>query len=148
MKRIFLLTAVFMIFMASLLYAQTAIKAEVDKTKITTDDTLTYKLVITSSETQMPKPEVPKFEGFNVLSQAQSATFSLVSKQTKAIFVYAYILAPKEKGKFTITPSTLKLKNSVISSESFEIEVARGKNKPNPTPEKFQPQSQGPQVTL
>ena len=148
MKRIFVLTAVFIIFIAPILYAQTAIKAEVDKTKITIDDTLTYKLIIISSETQMPKPEVPKFEGFNLLSQAQSATFSLTNKQTKAVFVYAYILAPKEKGKFAIAPTTLKLKNSVISSESFEIEVAGGKNKPNPIPEKPQPQSQGPQVTL
>jgi hypothetical protein len=132
MKNILLVcTLLVFVFLAAAL-AQTEIKAEVDKTTLSTDETLTYKIVVTSSEKVLPQPKVPGFEGFKVVSQAQSSTISFVRGGAKSILVYAFILAPKDKGKFRITPSSIKVKDKQYSSPAFEIEVKPGKEKTEP----------------
>jgi len=140
------LAVLFLLFFCVLpVYAEITLKAEVDKKKMTTDEVLTYKVVVASTHQALPAVELPKFEGFRLLSQANSSTISFVKGEAKTILVYACVLAPQEKGKFTLGPSTIKIKDSVISSESFEIEVAQGKNRP---PEKTQPQPRKEEVTL
>lgn len=110
-----------------------------DKISIATDETLTYKLTIASPERKISQPELPKFENFYILSQAQSSTVSLGKSKIKTILVYTYILAPKEIGKFKIEPSQIKIKGKVYSSESFEIAVTAGKVPPLAPPEKEEP---------
>ena len=155
MKRIAIFAVIFTLFFISASFAETAIKAEVDKNKITTDETLTYKIVITSSENKLPGPEVPKFEGFSIISQAQSSTISFVTGKIKTILVYAFILGPTDKGKFIIPPAIIKVNNETYSSDSFEIEVTMGKTLPKPKlqespvfPKEGQPPSKEPQITL
>lgn len=108
-------------------FAQTSIKAEVDKTTLTQDETFTYKLIITSSENKLPQPGIATFKGFNVISQAQSSTISFVEGTAKTFLVYAFILAPTKAGKFKIGPSSIKIKDKVYSTDSFEIEVKAAK---------------------
>jgi len=113
----------FVLFFVASACAEITIKAEVNNTSITTNDYLVYKLVITSTEKNIPGPQIPKFEGFDVLSQAQSSTLSLAAGNIKTMLTFTYILAPKEKGKFKIEPAVIKLKDKVFSSAAFEIEV-------------------------
>ena len=148
-------TLLLILFSTAPAFAEISIKAEVDKTSISTDETLTYKLIITSTDNQAPEPEVPKFTGFNVISQAQSSTFSYLKTGPKTVLVFAFILAPLEAGKFKIEPSVIKLKGKTYSADSFEIEVTQGKAKPKAPPEekqtlpeKFPSESDQPQITL
>ena len=134
-KRLIALTILFILFLTATALAQTSIKAQVDKTSITTDETLTYKLIITSSDKKIPTPQIPKFEGFNVISQAQSTTVSHVKTKIKTIIVYEFILFPIDTGKFKIEPSIIKIKSKTYSTSAFEIEVTEGKTKPKPKPE-------------
>jgi len=106
--------------------AQTEIKAEVDKTSITADELLTYKVVVTSSEKELPSPKFPEFAGFRIVSQAQSSTVSYVKGGAKSILVWAFILAAKDKGKLRIGPSIIKVKEELYSTQSFDIEVKPG----------------------
>ncbi|MDI6758963.1 MAG: BatD family protein, partial [Candidatus Omnitrophota bacterium] len=124
-------------------FAETSFKAEVDKKNITTDEFLTFKIIITSTEKQLPKPEIEEFKGFNIVSSANSTTMSFFDKTgNKTILVYAFILTPLTAGKFIISPSTLKLKDQALSTEAIEITVTQGKagskpKKPKPiTPQK------------
>ena len=142
-NRLVISTLSFVLFFAVSAFAQISIKAEVNNTSITTNDFLTYKLVITSTEKNIPSPQMPKFEGFNVLSQAQSSTFSLAASNIKTTLTFTYILAPKEKGKFKIEPAVIKLKDKVFSSAAFEIEV----KPPSLLPQQEQ-KTEEPQVTL
>jgi len=136
----------FVLFFAASACAEIIVKAEVNNTSITTNDNLTYKLVITSTEKNIPNPQIPKFEGFDVLSQAQSSTFSLAANNIKTMLTFTYILAPKEKGKFKIEPAVLKLKDKVFSSAAFEIEVKQG-SLPTLAPQQEQ-KTKEPQITL
>ena len=147
MKTSFVISALsFVLFFAASASAEITVKAEVNNTSITTNDNLTYELIITSTEKNIPSPQIPKFEGFDVLSQAQSSTLSLAASNIKTMSTFTYILAPKEKGKFKIEPAVIKLKDKVFSSAAFEIEVKQGSS-PTLAPQQEQ-ETEEPQVTI
>ena len=124
----------FILFSAGCVFAETSIKAEVDKISIATDDTLTYKLIITTSEKDIPVPLMPKFEGFDVVSQAQSSTITFAKGGSNTNLVYVFILAPRLAGKLTIQPVTLKVGLRKYESQQFQIGVTQGKPKPKISP--------------
>lgn len=149
MKRITAIVAIIVLGLAVMAKAETSVKAEVDKTTITTDEDLTYKLIISTDEKNIPQPQIPKFEGFNVLSSAQTSGIKFAGGVQKIGAVFVFILTPADVGKFKIEPSTIKVKNKVYATDSFEIEVTQGKTKPQPKQqEKLIPESEEPQYTL
>ena len=153
MKKLVILTVFFIFLFITSAFAETTIKAEMDKTSITTDETLIYKIIVTSSDKNLPAVQLPKFTGFNIISQAESSTVSFAQSDTKTILVYTLILIPADIGKFKIEPAVIKIKNKAYSTDTFEIEVAQGNRKPEIPPEESLPkesptESEQPQVTL
>lgn len=127
MKKKVILTVI--LFALSILpaWSEVSLKAEVDKASITTDELLTYKITVNSDEQNTPTAEIPKFSGFNAVSQLQSSSLSFSGGQVKASIIYTYILAPTAVGKFKIEPCTIKIKNKTYSSDAIEIEVVQEK---------------------
>ena len=153
-KSIFLAAGLVLIFTTSV-FADSSIKAEVDKTAITTDDTITYKLTIISSEKKIPEPKFPSFEGFMALSQAQTSEISISKDANKTFVVYVFIIAPIKTGKLKISPAQILIAKKQLSSESFDIEVKQGKKQIQPKSEQEpnlpqeEPQgSEQPKITL
>ena len=143
MKRI-ILAVLLLVVCATPSFADTSIKAEVDKPILTTDETLIYKIVVTSTEKKLPQPQIPQLEGFKIISQASSSTASFLKSEIKSILVFAFILSPLEVGKFEIKPATIKIGDKVYSSQAFDIEV-----KQLPTgPGGEIPESTEPQINL
>ncbi|MDD5729810.1 MAG: BatD family protein [Candidatus Omnitrophica bacterium] len=157
MKKKLLIASVFILLCGYPAFAETTIKAEIDKTSIVTGEALTYKLTVTSSEKRVPEPNVPKFENFVIVSQAQSSTLAFGKSDMQSILVYAYILAAPAAGKFRIEPATITIENKTYSTQDFWVDVKQGKSKgdentpsqqaPN-SPEKSRPESEEPQYTL
>ena len=143
MKRFsrFLITIALILLFSGSSWVDIEIKAQVDKNKLTTDELLTYKLTVASATSAIPRPILPKFEGFSIVSQAESATVSLVKSRIKKIIVFAFILAPNNPGKFKIEPSQIKLEGKAYQTDAFDIEVTQGKNKPIPPPQEEVPQT-------
>lgn len=139
MKKISMLCLIFVPLFISCAFAQTSVKAEVDKTSITTDEVITYKLVITSPEKNVSELQLPEFTGFSLISSAQSSMVSVTGGQTKTILVYAFILSPAAEGDFKIGPSTVKINNETISTDSFEIKIKRAIPRPGTGPQDNKP---------
>lgn len=131
-KRVVILAALFLFSLCPGVFADTAIKAEVDKTRISADDTVTFKVIITSTNEKLPQPEIPAFEDFSVLSTAQSSSFALVKGGVKTHLTYVFILMPKRDGVLNIPPATITVKEGKFSSEAFAIEVSPGAKKSLP----------------
>lgn len=138
-------------------FAQTSIKAEIDKTILTTDEVLTYKLIITSLEKEIPLPQIPKFTGFKVVSSAQSSSVTFIKGSMKTIVVYAFVLLPEGSGKLKIEPTSIKINKEMFSTGAFEVEVRKGNAQPKAAskikpaiPEEIPSQEtdQAPQVSL
>lgn len=130
--------AVFLFFVTA--FADTPIEARVDKARITADETLTYKLTITSSDKKIPAPQLPRFAGFEVISKSQSSMLSFAKGGFRTVLVYEFILSPRDTGKFKIEASTIKIEGKTYSSNDFEIEVVQG----------YRPETESgqPQITL
>lgn len=136
-------------------FAENSIKAEVDKTSLAIGETLNYKITINYMGKEQANPQIPKFEGFNVISSMQSSNMSFVKNNIQGNIVYIFILAPLDIGKFKIEPSVIKIGNKTYFTDTFEIEVTPGKARPKTPleqrpsqPEKIQPESEEPQITL
>ena len=156
MKRTIKIAIIFIFLFKALAFAEISIKAQVDKKILTTDEDITYKLIISSAEKNLPQPQIPKFEGFDVISSAQSSNMSFIKGGVKTTLVYVFILAPVDTGKLKIEPSTIKIKNTLYSTDAFEIQVRQGEIKPKAKPQtpslpfKSHPEkeSEQPQITL
>lgn len=156
MKKTSVLFLGFLLLFVSTVFAEVSLRSEVDKKNISTDDELVYKLIINSSEKNIPAPKPPAFKGFDVISQAHSSTIVFGGGSVKNLFVFTYILVPLQPGKFKIEPSTVTIEGKTYSSEEIEIEVVLGKRPPDsrpqknvkPFPEKDLPDSGGPQIML
>lgn len=108
-------------------FAETSLKAQVDKTRLNIGESLTYKLLITSAEKDTPAPRLPKFHGFSVLSQFESSDISLKSGKLKAETAYVFVLSPQHAGKLKIEPAAISINGKSLSSAAFEIEAVAGK---------------------
>ena len=136
-------------------FADTILTAQLDKLKITTDEAITYKLSIDSSENKIPRPQLPNFADFTVISQAQSSTVSWASGSLKTNLIFTYVLTPKSAGKLKIEPAKIKINGKYYVSQEFEVEVTQGKIAPQPKPEEhpllpedIQGDIEGAQITL
>lgn len=153
-NRAILLIAAFVLFSSGPVFADTSIQAEVDKTKLTTDQSLIYKVTVISSDKPVSLPEFPKFTGFNVNSQIQSTQVSFVNGEAKSTFIYSVVLSPTVTGKLKIAPSHIKIKGSVVDTKSFDIGITQGKKEiiPSDTPSEPEngayPDFGQPKVTL
>lgn len=147
MRKRIAIAIIFVILFTLEAFAEVTIKAELDSLQITTDEAITYKLIISSEEKKLPAPQFPEFRGFRIVSQAESSTISLVKRQVKTILVYAYTLAPQDIGKFKIEPSSIKINGKTYSSEAFEVEVTKGKT-PLPPPQNPTQEETAGQITL
>lgn len=152
-NKILTASIVFFLFFANA-FADISIKAEVDKTSITTDDAVTYKVTVTSDEKNLSAPELPTLDDFQVVSSARSSTVSFIKNSPKALLAYVLVLLPRKAGKLIIGPSIVKVNSKAYATDAFTIEVAPGKMKAQVSPEENQipessfPQSDQPQTTL
>lgn len=145
---VFLAILVFLFNAGTLVFADTAIRAEVDKTRITTDELLTYKLTVTSSEKNVPAPKISGFNGLVIVSQAQSSTVSFQKGSMQTILVFVFILLPKETGKIKIEPAVVTVKGKAYASQACQIEVKEGSVRLPKDPGAKIPESDLPQYSL
>jgi hypothetical protein len=137
-------------------FAEVTLKAEVDKKSLSTDEILTYKITISYSDVKVSDPALPVFQGFQVVSSAQSSSISLGRGKGKSSLSYAFVLAPEKAGKIKIEAASIKADGQTYSSDAFEIEVTQGARQPQPvlpktkptSPKKSVPQSEEPEITL
>ena len=140
MKRILAILAGLILLSPLLVFAEQAIHAEVDKTELSTDGVLTYKVSITSSGNEPMVPEVPEFDDFSVLSQMQSTQLSFAGDRADKVFEYSFVLRPKKDGELTIKPAVIRVGDQEYSSDSFSINVSPGQTQaPEVMPETGQP---------
>jgi hypothetical protein len=156
MRNKVIITIFFVFLFITTAFAQDfSLKAEVDKTSLAIGETLNYKITINYMGKGQAEPKIPKFGGFNVISSMQSSNMSFVKNNIQRNIVYIFILAPLDIGKFKIEPSVIKIGNKTYSTDTFEIEVTPDKARPKTPleqrpsqPEKIQPESEEPQITL
>ncbi|MFC1675131.1 BatD family protein [Candidatus Omnitrophota bacterium] len=143
--RVGILITAFICLSAVFAFAETKVEAQVDKDTLSTDELLTYKLVVTTSEKKLASLAVASFDGFKVVSKAQSSTVSFAKGKARSVYVYVFMLSAQKTGKLTIGASCVEAGGKKYSAESFKIRVTKGKVKVPKAPDK---KSKEPQYIL
>lgn len=139
------MSLIFILLFNPFIFAEFSIKAEIDKRQLFLDDTLTYKVTLSSDESKIPSVQLPDFSGLEIISQAQSSTVSFTSQGPKSTVVYTIILSPRNPGRFKIEPSKVNLKGRLYSTDSFEIEVLDNHSYPLEKPDDALPKESPPE---
>ncbi|RKY31829.1 MAG: hypothetical protein DRP74_03960 [Candidatus Omnitrophota bacterium] len=153
MKNIVLLIALIFIF-SKTAFAEVSIKAEVDKTVLTTDDLLNYKLTVSSQERSMLTPKLAEFSGLSIVSHGHSSNISFTKTGIKTVVVYSFVLSCPKAGEYKIKPASIEVRGKNYFSEEFLVIVKEGQNQPEKLPEEIpflseeEPGKESPRITL
>lgn len=119
---------------ATVAFAQASpITAEVDKTSLSTDETLNLSVRVAGSA-NLPDPILPALDGIFVLDKNTSSKISIVDGLTVTEFVHTYKLQPTRVGTVTIGAVSISVANQTFSASPIDIQVTAGSVVAQPTP--------------
>lgn len=109
----------------------------VDRTSLTTDDTLEFTLTYTSPDGNAPKLALPTLDGFDVAGTSTSSRMSIINGATSAQMVYSYQLQPTRTGTLRIPSLHLDYNGQQLATDPITITVTQGNGTPtsNPAPQ-------------
>jgi len=101
-------------------------RAYVDKTEVTLEDQITLTIEV-SGKRNLPDPELPLIEDFEVYSSGRSTSFSFVNGKVSSSVIYNYTMVPKKEGQFYIGAVTLKYQGQTYQTQPIKIVVKAGR---------------------
>jgi hypothetical protein len=135
--RLFLVSAflIFLLGAQSGAWADPTIKAEADKTSITIDQVLTYKLIVVSRQKDIPSLKIPAFKGFAVISRVQSSSVSFQKGGLQTNLMLIFRLRPEQAGRVKIEPAQVLVQGKAYATEALQIEIKPGSIRTQPREE-------------
>lgn len=118
-------------------FAQTpsVIKAEVDRTHLSTDEILVLTVTINAASGRgETSPNVPPFTGFEVLSRSSGSQISIINGDMSMSETYTYMLHPIVPGELIIDPITITLHGQSYTTQPIIIQVTQGTGQLQPYP--------------
>jgi hypothetical protein len=100
--------------------------ASVNRTTITTDDTLTLQLTLTGTFSGANQPQLPPLEGLAIVGTSQSSQFSIINGKTSSQIVFTYRLQPTQIGSLTIPAISIQMGGQAYQTDPIAIEVTQG----------------------
>lgn len=125
--------------------------AAVDRSVLSTTDTLQLQLTLTGSVEAAMQPQLPGLLEFVVLGSSQSSQFQLINGVTSAQIVFTYQLRPTQTGSLTIPSIPIDVGGQTLQTEPITVEVVQGAVAPPAQPNEPTPpasQSSGENADL
>lgn len=132
MKRILFIIQIVFVLLISISHADDlSLTASVDRTRVGVEDQLTLTISASGSGFEnLPEPELPSLDHFDILStnQSSSSQFSIVNGKVSSskTIDFIYYLAPQKEGTWKIGSAKLKHKGKTYSTEPIDVEVVTG----------------------
>ncbi|MGB0387808.1 MAG: BatD family protein [Ardenticatenaceae bacterium] len=115
------------------LYAQSpTITAEVDRTILSSDESLMLIVIVTGDSDS--RPQLPTLDGFQIVGSSSATQISIVNGAMSAEATYSFSLQPTSVGNFVIPPITVEINGQIFNTEPITIEVMQGSTPVQPTP--------------
>ena len=102
------------------------ITATVDRTALTTDDTLTLNVTVTTDALTSPRPTLPPMSGFTMVGNGSSSQISIVNGDMSSRVIHTIYLQPTGTGTLVIDPITVNVSGQTYSTEPITVEVTPG----------------------
>jgi hypothetical protein len=106
--------------------AAASLTAEVDRTELSTDDTLNLTLTLKTPDGSAPRLTLPTIRGFRVAGSSMSSQLSSINGAMSSITTYEYRLQPTSAGTFRIPSMILDWNGQSLSTDGIDITVTQG----------------------
>jgi hypothetical protein len=127
---------------------QSPVQAEVDRTELSTDETLLLTVTVRSTSLlNSPSPELPDLTGFNVVGSSTSTQVSIVNADVVSQSVHQYRLQPYQTGDLVIGPVRVTVRGQTFSTEPIAIRVSQGNGSSAAPPSSGQPATASTELT-
>lgn len=114
---------------------QTPLTAKVDRTSLSTGETLTLTVTVRTLTMNTPQPTLPSLEGFNVVGSSTASQISIINGAMTGQTTYSYRLQPYQTGDLVIGSISLTLDGQTYTTEPITIRVNQGTGgQAQPTP--------------
>jgi hypothetical protein len=110
------------------------ISASVDRTSLSTDETLTLAVTINTDVANPPNPSLPSLEGFTIVGSGSSSQISIVNGAVSTQLIYSYRLQPYAPGDLVIDPIGVMLNGQTFTTEPITVQVTQGTGAPPTAP--------------
>lgn len=124
-----------MILIAALLFPSAAraqsdnpIRAQVDRTNVSTDDILTLSVIVELGGINGTVPQVipPVLDGFDLLSTSTATQMSIINGAMSAVMVHTYQLRPTRADTLTIPPFSIDINGQTYTTDPITVQVTPG----------------------
>lgn len=129
MIKSFLLTLVF----TSVAYASDlTLTADVDRTTVSMNDTLTLQLTFSGGRISVPQPTLSDIPGFRATFAGQSQNINYVNGHISSQVVFTFALAPQSPGEHVIPSVSMTVGGETLTTNPIPIKVVSGSAGPSP----------------
>ncbi len=108
--------------------------AEVDRTNLSTDETLLLTVTVDASEGDPSRLDLPDLEGFEVLGSNRSAQITLINGEMSSHTIFQYQLHPLREGTLLIDPFAITLAGQEYFTDPIQVIVSQGNGQMQPIP--------------
>jgi len=139
----------FVLFLFEVCLAQNiSFNASVDRTELSVGEQITLTVSVSGDVKSIPQPDLPALDEFSVYSAGRSQNFTYVNGQLSASVTFNYVLVPRQAGKLTIGPASIKLEGKTYQTSPIQIAVAgEGEAPSSAAPSKEEKTATKPQLS-
>ncbi len=118
----------------ALLYAaDVQISASLDRQQVALNEQASLSVTISGSG-NLPEPQLPTFQDFQISNAGRSQNFTWVNGQASASVTYNFALLALKEGHFTIPP--IKIAGQAAETQPLSLDVVKGEANALPAPQK------------
>ncbi|MDT8286075.1 MAG: BatD family protein [Elusimicrobiales bacterium] len=132
MKTAGALLALALIFPAAPARAALTVAASVDRHEVDIDGSVRLTVTVSGDTANVPEPEIPRLDAFNVYSSGRSQNISFINGRVSSSVVFSYILEPRYIGKAVIPPISVFTGTEKFLTRRIEIQVRGAASRAQP----------------
>jgi hypothetical protein len=115
------------VFWAPLVHAaDLTFTADVDRTTVSMNETLTLQLVLAGGRVSIPQPSLSDIPGFRATFAGQSQNINYVNGHVSSQLIFTFALAPQSPGEHVIPAVSITVGGQTISTNPIPIKVVSG----------------------
>lgn len=110
------------------------VAASVDRHEVDIDGSVRLTVTVSGDTANVPEPEIPRLDAFNVYSSGRSQNISFINGRVSSSVVFTYILEPRYIGRAVIPPISVFTGSEKFMTRQIEIQVRGAARRAQPQP--------------
>ncbi len=99
------------------------VNSAVDKRSAQVGEEIHLNIRITGAQGNIQAPRLPAFKGFDTFYTGRASHITFINGQSNSSVEFSYVLAPREKGHFTLAPIEVLAGSRKFTTEPVEIDI-------------------------